>query len=105
MGIVELKDGGASGALVAVLRSVNKVPDNVGSVSPSGGAMYDGAERSDIHDTVVIFKETNNNAAEEKEEEVVVEDQERENSKSGADFGTSLCFMTVIALVLSMHNI
>jgi hypothetical protein len=55
VGIVELKDGGASGALVGVLRSTNTVPDNLGEISPAGGAPYTGEERSDIHDVVVVF--------------------------------------------------
>ena len=56
VGIVELKDGGASGSLVGVLRTVNEIEDTVGVVSPSGGIPYVGKERSDVHDVVVIKK-------------------------------------------------
>merc|ERR1711862_287177 len=54
VGIVELKDGGTSGALVGVLRSVNTISDNLEIVSPAGGVPYSGTERSDVHDVVVI---------------------------------------------------
>ncbi len=47
VGMIELTQGGASGKLVAVLRSVNTV-DNA-EVSAPGGVVYIGAERSDIH--------------------------------------------------------
>jgi hypothetical protein len=57
VGIVELLDNGTTGVLVAVLRSSNAIADNVGPVSTPGGATYAGTERSDIHDTVVFFKE------------------------------------------------
>lgn len=56
VGIVELKDGGASGSLVGVLRSVNEIEDTVGVVSPAGGIPYVGKERSDVHDVIVIKK-------------------------------------------------
>ena len=56
VGIVELNDGGASGSLVGVLRSINEIEDTVGVVSPSGGIPYVGKERSDVHDVVVIKK-------------------------------------------------
>jgi len=58
VGIVELLDGGASGKLVGVLRSINTVPDNLPlPITPPGGAPYSGSERSDVHDAVVVFKE------------------------------------------------
>ena len=56
VGIVELKDGGASGSLVGILRSVNEIEDTVGVVSPPGGIPYVGKERSDVHDVIVIKK-------------------------------------------------
>ncbi|KAL9189360.1 hypothetical protein ACHAXT_009035 [Thalassiosira profunda] len=56
VGIVELKEGGKSGALVGVLRSTNLLPDAAGVVSPAGGYAYPGTERSDIHDVVVVAK-------------------------------------------------
>jgi len=55
LGIVELLDGGKTGKLVAVMRSINTIADAIGVVSPPGGSTYSGAERSDVHDTVVVF--------------------------------------------------
>jgi hypothetical protein len=60
VGIVELKDGGTSGALVGVFRSVNTIPDNLEIISPAGGVPYSGKERSDVHDVVVIKKSDSN---------------------------------------------
>merc|ERR1711862_877625 len=54
VGIIELKEGGTSGALVGVLRSVNEMSDTLETISPVGGISYSGKERSDIHDVVVI---------------------------------------------------
>lgn len=54
VGIIELKEGGASGALIGVLRTENKISDTLESISPPGGFSYSGKERSDIHDVVVI---------------------------------------------------
>ncbi|CAB9515623.1 expressed unknown protein [Seminavis robusta] len=55
VGVVELLEGGKSGKMVGVLRSTNSVPDDVGEIAPTGGAVYPGDERSDVHDAVVIF--------------------------------------------------
>merc|ERR1712174_42764 len=54
VGIINLREGGTSGALVGVLRSVNEISDTLETISPSGGVPYSGKERSDIHDVVVI---------------------------------------------------
>lgn len=56
VGIVELKDGGASGALVGVLRATNEIEDTMGVITPPGGLPYSGLERSDVHDVVVVKK-------------------------------------------------
>ena len=124
VGVVELKEGGASGALVGVLRSVNTVTDNAGVISPTGGATYDGAERSDIHDTVVIFKEMGTAEDEvavaedgdkvavaetdedsEVNEEDNNEEQEGENSSAATQISGGLCFVAIFALALSMLNV
>ena len=54
VGIVELKDNGASGKLVGVLRTTNTVDDS-GAKSP-GGHAYTGAEHSDVHAATVVRK-------------------------------------------------
>ena len=54
VGIVELKDNGASGQLVGVLRTTNTVDDS-GAGAP-GGHAYSGAEHSDIHAATVVRK-------------------------------------------------
>lgn len=54
VGIVALKDGGASGQLVGVLRTTNTV-DNSGA-SALGGHAYTGTEHSDIHAATVVRK-------------------------------------------------
>lgn len=48
--------GGASGALVGVLRLVNDQIDTLDVISPAGGIPYAGKECSYIHDVVVIKK-------------------------------------------------
>ncbi|WP_173195941.1 hypothetical protein [Parvularcula mediterranea] len=58
VGIVELLEGGASGRLVGVLRSVNTVDDS--PVSAPGGHAYTGAERSDVHGATVVMKGRSN---------------------------------------------
>lgn len=54
VGIVALKDNGASGQLVGVLRTTNSVDDS-GAGAP-GGHAYTGAEHSDIHAATVVRK-------------------------------------------------
>lgn len=63
VGIVELRDGGRSGALVGVLRATNTLPDSSGEVFPPGGFLYLGEERSDVHDVVVIKKAADSSTA------------------------------------------
>ncbi len=54
VGIVELGEGGASGKLVAVLRTTNTI-DTTQAAAP-GGSDYTGSERSDVHAAAVIRK-------------------------------------------------
>ncbi len=56
VGIVEISADGSSGRLVDVLRTTNTVPDQKTSVEPTGGLLYDGDERSDVHGTIVVYK-------------------------------------------------
>lgn len=58
VGIVELKNNGASGQLVGVLRTTNTVDDS-GAGAP-GGHAYTGAEHSDVHAATVVQKGRNN---------------------------------------------
>ncbi len=57
VGIVEITDGGKSGKLVDILRTVNTL-DKVenGEDRTVGGHHYKGAERSDVHYSIVVYK-------------------------------------------------
>lgn len=54
VGIVKLRNGGASGKLVGVLRTTNMV-DTTAAGAP-GGHAYSGQERSDVHAATVVRK-------------------------------------------------
>eukprot|EP00568_Trieres_chinensis_P011220 CAMPEP_0183297052 /NCGR_PEP_ID=MMETSP0160_2-20130417/4431_1 /TAXON_ID=2839 ORGANISM="Odontella Sinensis, Strain Grunow 1884" /NCGR_SAMPLE_ID=MMETSP0160_2 /ASSEMBLY_ACC=CAM_ASM_000250 /LENGTH=581 /DNA_ID=CAMNT_0025458787 /DNA_START=133 /DNA_END=1878 /DNA_ORIENTATION=+ len=54
VGIVEVSEGGASGKLVDVLRTVNTLDTSL--VNIPGGHQYTGDERSDIHAVTVVGK-------------------------------------------------
>lgn len=54
VGIVELKENGASGQLIGVLRTSNSVDTSSGSYA--GGHAYTGVEHSDVHAATVIRK-------------------------------------------------
>lgn len=58
VGIVELSEDGKTGALVDVLRSTNTVADNIAVFDAPGGFMYSGSERSDVHGTIVVEKQS-----------------------------------------------
>jgi hypothetical protein len=109
VGIVELLDNGTTGVLVAVLRSSNAIADNVGPASPPGGATYAGTERSDIHDTVVIFKEGLGTTIPEGETDPG-DDPDTEDDTEGGETGTSigvctrLFLMLVVAVAVSLIN-
>lgn len=55
VGIVEITEGGRAGYLIDVLRATNTV-DDVPAGTISGGHNYAGAERSDVHGAIVVFK-------------------------------------------------
>lgn len=55
VGIVEITEGGKAGRLVDVLRTTNTV-DTVPAGTIPGGHDYIGAERSDVHGAIVVFK-------------------------------------------------
>ena len=56
VGIVRITEGGKSGRLVDVLRSSNTVDTYIPSGGIPGGHNYTGAERSDVHGAIVVFK-------------------------------------------------
>jgi hypothetical protein len=55
VGIVEITEGGKAGRLVDVLRTTNTI-DDVSVATIPGGHNYAGAERSDVHGAIVVFK-------------------------------------------------
>jgi len=55
VGIVKITEGGKSGRLVDVLRTTNTIDDAIAGTIP-GGHNYAGAERSDVHGAIVVFK-------------------------------------------------
>ena len=52
---MDIMSDGKRGKLVDVLRAYNTVDEYTPS-STSGGHVYQGAERSDVHGAIVVFK-------------------------------------------------
>lgn len=56
VGVIAVKDGGASGELVNVIRTSNTVDNTAASPASNGGYSFLGAERSDPHGVSVVIK-------------------------------------------------